>query len=123
VAASRQAYESVNRVVEIRPPGRRVEKKRPVRRYRAPKSNLKYPWQHPVLEAILEHDPDLALGKINVAERAISSRLCSRDPLDVQEHIALRGGLRGLRRWLEIQRSARRSKSKCTETAKIISIA
>jgi hypothetical protein len=49
-------------------------------------SNLKYPWQRAVLDALIEYPP--LRQKISAAENAISGRLVER-PGDPQEMLAL----------------------------------
>lgn len=61
------------------------------------KSQVKYPWQQAVLDAYAEMRSEYLVGKINVAERAISARLCDLTPADVNEQAAIRAALRSLR--------------------------
>ena len=56
----------------------------------------KYPWQQFVIDAYLEFNPELLQGKINIAERAISQRLCE-DSINPEEHVALQDALTALR--------------------------
>jgi hypothetical protein len=53
-------------------------------------TNLTYPWQQTVLEALIEYPP--VRDKINAAEGAISARLCQK-PSDGEETVALRDAL------------------------------
>lgn len=55
-------------------------------RERTADPNLRYSWQEPVLEALIEYPP--ARDKINAAEGAISARLCQK-PSDAEEMVAL----------------------------------
>ena len=64
------------------------------------KTNLKYAWQKPVLDAFQERNPKNQLRKIVVAEQAVSDRLCNPAPFGVDERIALRKLLPVLRRLL-----------------------
>jgi hypothetical protein len=68
--------------------------------------NLTYPWQQAVLDAFLELHPKDLPGRINVAERAISSRLLEADPFELGERIALGEALLALRRLLREQSHA-----------------
>jgi hypothetical protein len=52
--------------------------------------NLKYPWQHVVLDAVREVERELLPGKIAAAEKAISERL-TQEVADPDERLALRG--------------------------------
>jgi hypothetical protein len=61
-------------------------------------ANLKYPWQQAVLDAFLEPHPENLFRKVNVAERAISTRLLESDPFELDERIALGEALLALRR-------------------------
>ena len=56
----------------------------------------KYPWRRPVLDAILEPDPERQLAKIISAERAISARLFEK-PTDPDEELALQDALCALK--------------------------
>jgi hypothetical protein len=60
-------------------------------------SNLKYPWQQPVLDALMELRQEYLPAKVNTAERAISARLCQPDAADIEERLALRDALQSLR--------------------------
>jgi hypothetical protein len=64
------------------------------------KTNLKYAWQKPVLDAFQERNPKNQLRKIIMAEQAVSDRLCNPAPFGVDERIALRKLLPVLRRLL-----------------------
>lgn len=70
-------------------------------------SNMKYPWQQAVLDAFLEPHPANLPRKINIAERAISSRLLESDPFELDERIALGEALLALRRLMREQADAR----------------
>lgn len=63
----------------------------------------KYPWQQLVLDAFMEAHSENLLGKINVAERAISTRLVDFGQCKLDEQIALREALMALRRLLREQ--------------------
>jgi len=52
-------------------------------------SNLKYPWQKVVLDAVMELMPERLPDKIYLAEGAISARLVQ-TPTDSAEQLALR---------------------------------
>lgn len=69
-------------------------------------SHLKYPWQQAVLDAFLEPHPQNLPRRINVAERAISSRLLEADPFELDERIALGEALLALRRLIREQSPA-----------------
>ena len=58
--------------------------------------DLKYPSQHAVLDAFMS-PPAYLVGRITVAERAISARLTERNPNDHEERLALHDALRVLR--------------------------
>lgn len=60
-------------------------------------SHLKYPWQQAVLDALTELRSEYLPGKVNVAQRAISARLCDLTPADLDEKIAIRDALQNLR--------------------------
>lgn len=60
-------------------------------------SDLRYPWQQTLLDAFMELNPEHLAAKINIAERAISERLCDSTSTDVEEGIALRDALQSLR--------------------------
>jgi hypothetical protein len=68
-------------------------------------TNLKYPWQQPVLDALKENEAERWPGKIADAERAVSARLIQ-EVADPFERLALRGAvialqcLRDLTMWL-----------------------
>ena len=64
------------------------------------KTNLKYAWQKPVLDAFQEMNPKNQLRKIIMAEQAVSDRLCNPVPFGVDERIALKKLLPVLRRLL-----------------------
>lgn len=72
--------------------------------------NLKYSWQKLVVNAFLEPHPENLPLKINLAERALSSRLLDPAPFDLEERLALGEALLALRRLLrelfELQESA-----------------
>ena len=53
-----------------------------------PNSNLKYPWQQAVLEALTDYRGE-PYDKVMAAERAISGRL-RQQPTDLEELLALR---------------------------------
>jgi hypothetical protein len=72
--------------------------------------NLRYPWQQAVLDAFLESHRENLSRRINVAERAISTRLLETDPFKLEERIALGEALLALRRLL-------REQSRTTEEA------
>ena len=55
-------------------------------------SNLKYPWQEAVRDALTEYHTDQIPDKITAAERAISERR-RQSPTDVHELLALRDAL------------------------------
>jgi hypothetical protein len=59
--------------------------------------DLKYPWQECVVDAFTEPHPENLPGKINVAERAISTRLLDPTPCDLDERLALGESLLALR--------------------------
>ena len=50
---------------------------------------LKYPWQQPVLDAVMEFEPERLSEKITAAEKGISARVAQR-PTDPGEERALR---------------------------------
>jgi len=58
--------------------------------------NLKYRWQQPVFDALIEYRPDRLHDRIADAERAVTVRLLQR-PIDVYELLALRDALLTLR--------------------------
>jgi hypothetical protein len=58
--------------------------------------NLKYRWQHPVFDALIEYHPDRQRDRIAEAEKAVTMRLLQR-PTDVYELLALRDALLTLR--------------------------
>jgi|SRR5579883_1842013 hypothetical protein len=89
---------------------RPTRKSQAERRSRLTRHNTEFPWQALVYDAFVEANPLTALGKINLAERAISSRLCSPVPLVLREHVALTDALWALRRWLEVQRRVKETK-------------
>ncbi len=64
------------------------------------KPTLKYPWQQLVIEAFMEPREENLLPKINLAERAISSRLLDRAPCALDERLAVGESLLALRRLL-----------------------
>lgn len=64
------------------------------------KTNLKYAWQKPVLDAFQERNPKNQLRKIVMAEHAVSDRLCNPAPFGVDERAALRKLLPVLRKLL-----------------------
>jgi len=55
-------------------------------------TNLKYPWQQAVLDALKEDEPERRPGKIADAERAVSARLI-KEVADPDERLALRGAV------------------------------
>jgi hypothetical protein len=60
-------------------------------------SDLQYPWQSPVFEALVERDPSQVSQKIAVAEAAIAERLCEFEcATDRRERMALDGAQRSL---------------------------
>ena len=61
---------------------------------------MKYPWQKCVVDAFTEPHPENLPGKINLAERAISTRLLDRTPCDLDERLALGESLLALRQLL-----------------------
>lgn len=62
--------------------------------------DLKYPWQRSVVEAFTEAHAENLPGKINIAERAISTRLRDPSPCDVDERLALGESLLALHQLL-----------------------
>jgi hypothetical protein len=70
------------------------------------KEDLRYPWQHLVLDAFREPHPEKALLTINVAERAISERLVDPNPFELAERLAIGEALLSLRRLLAQARAA-----------------
>jgi hypothetical protein len=64
------------------------------------KPTLKYPWQQLVLDAFMEPRQENLLAKINLAERAISSRLLDPAPCALDERLAVGESLLALRRLL-----------------------
>ena len=64
------------------------------------KPSLKYPWQQLVLDAFMEPHSENLLLKINLAERAISSRLLDPAPCELDERLAVGESLLALRRLL-----------------------
>lgn len=75
--------------------------------------DLKYPWQRCVVEALAEYHPENLPGRINIAERAISSRLIDPTPCDLDERLALGQSLLALRRLLgKIAAAGEASRSK-----------
>jgi hypothetical protein len=64
--------------------------------------DLKYPWQKCVVEAFTEPHPENLPGKINMAERAISTRLLDPTPCGLDERLALGESLLALRQLLRI---------------------
>jgi len=61
-----------------------------------PNARLPYRWRRPVLDAILESDPERQLAKIIAAERAISESLRQK-PSDPAEQLALQEALCALK--------------------------
>jgi len=59
--------------------------------------NLKYSWQHAVVDALMEWNAELLPDKIAAAERVISERLVQ-ERADADEQVALRGALIALDR-------------------------
>jgi hypothetical protein len=55
-------------------------------------TNLKYPWQEAVLDALKEDKPERWPGKIAEVERAVSARLIE-EVADPDERLALRGAV------------------------------
>jgi hypothetical protein len=55
-------------------------------------TNLKYPWQEAVLDALKEDKPERWPGKIAEAERAVSARLIE-EVANPDERLALRGAV------------------------------
>ena len=55
-------------------------------------TNLKYPWQQAVLDALEEDEPKRRPGKIADAERAVSARLIE-EVANPDERLALRGAV------------------------------
>jgi len=55
-------------------------------------TNLKYPWQQAVLDALKEDEPERRPCKIADAERAVSARLIQ-EVADPDERLALRGAV------------------------------
>jgi hypothetical protein len=64
------------------------------------KPTLKYSWQQLVLDAFMEPHPKDLLHKINLAERAISTRLLDPTPCELDERLAVGESLLALRRLL-----------------------
>lgn len=62
--------------------------------------DMKYPWQKCVVDAFTEPHPENLSAKINIAERAISTRLLDPSPCDVDERLALGESLLALRQLL-----------------------
>jgi hypothetical protein len=63
-------------------------------------TQLRYPqWQEPLLQAVMETRPDSLLGKIQIAETAISQRLRELDsePASKEERVALSDAVSTLR--------------------------
>jgi len=58
--------------------------------------NLKYCWQQPVFDALIEYRPGLLRDRIAEAEKAVTWRLLQR-PTDVYELLALRDSMLTLR--------------------------
>jgi len=78
-----------------------------------PKPALKYPWQRLVFDAFMEPNAENAPWKINIAQRAISARLCHPSPCEVDEQIALREALLALHRLLpQTVQDAKKSRNK-----------
>lgn len=57
---------------------------------------LKYPWQQAVLDAFTETRYEFLPLKVNAAQRAISARLCEKNPTDLDEQIAIKEALHSL---------------------------
>lgn len=57
----------------------------------------KYPWQQPVIDALQSSVPESLPAKINVAEKAIAARLTDANHADIEEQLALKDALQGLR--------------------------
>jgi hypothetical protein len=57
---------------------------------------FQYPWQEAVSDAFTESHPELVAWKVNVAQRAISPRLCEQVPTDLDEKVAIREALHSL---------------------------
>jgi hypothetical protein len=64
------------------------------------KPTLKYPWQQLVLDAFMEPHAENSLHKIDLAERAISTRLLDPAPCELDERLAVGESLLALRRLL-----------------------
>ena len=60
------------------------------------KDQFEYSWQQTLLDAFLAGPAELA-GKINIAERAIMTRLKGPEKISPAEHVALDDALRSLR--------------------------
>jgi hypothetical protein len=58
--------------------------------------HFEYSWQQTLLDAFLSSPADLA-GKINIAERAIMTRLKGPEKISPAEHLALDDALRSLK--------------------------
>lgn len=78
------------------------------------KSTLKYPWQQLVLDAFMEPHQENLLTKINLAERAISSRLVDPSPCALDERLAVGESLLALRRLLAHITASQRSSDKAS---------
>lgn len=57
---------------------------------------LKYSWQHAVLDAFIEFNPERIHDKFRTAQKAVSARLLE-NPTDSDEVIALQDALAALR--------------------------
>jgi len=68
--------------------------------------NLKFPWQRLVQLAFREPDLENVPLRINVAERALSERLCDPKPFEIDERLAVGEALLSLRRLLALVREA-----------------
>lgn len=78
---------------------------------------LKYPWQHAVVDAFLSLPRDLPT-KISIAERAILARLKESHSLDLAEKVALDDALRALQ-VLNSEAKPRRAEYNHSETEDI----
>jgi len=80
----------------------------------AGKATLKYSWQQLVLDAFMEPREENLLPKINLAERAISSRLLDATPCQLDERLAVGESLLALRRLLAHITASLRSSDKAS---------
>jgi hypothetical protein len=60
------------------------------------KDHFEYSWQQTLLDAFLASPAELA-GKINIAERAIMTRLKGPEKISTAEHLAMEDALRSLK--------------------------